>query len=187
MMDLESATDEQLLAMRAPGAAGLAFACFYRRHERVVLAFHVRRTRQAETAADLTAETFLQALSSRSRFRGDADGAAVRWLFGIAAHVYARHVRKDVAETRRHALVAATGAGMSAEQGIEIEALGGPGPLEEALAALPEHQRSAVQAYVLDERSYDDIARTAGLTQATVRKRVSRGIAALRASTKEAR
>jgi DNA-directed RNA polymerase specialized sigma24 family protein len=44
-----------------------AFARFHRRHVRGVLAYFRRRTGDAETAADLTAETFAAALEGRRR------------------------------------------------------------------------------------------------------------------------
>jgi RNA polymerase sigma-70 factor (ECF subfamily) len=49
---IESATDEELLALSARQPE--AFGVFYRRHENAMLVFFLRRTRSAETAADLT-------------------------------------------------------------------------------------------------------------------------------------
>jgi RNA polymerase sigma-70 factor (ECF subfamily) len=45
---------------------------------------------------------------------------------------------------------------------------------------LPAGQRDAVRAHVLDDRDYADIARSGRASQATVRKRVSRGLQVLR-------
>ena len=45
---------------------------------------------------------------------------------------------------------------------------------------LPPDQREAVRAHVLDDRPYDEIALAEGTSQAVVRKRVSRGLGALR-------
>src|ERR1700742_867386 len=72
-------SDEVLLA----GADPAAFEEFYARHVDTLLGFFARRTRNADLAADLTAETFAAALSARKRYRPDA-GAAVAGLFGIA-------------------------------------------------------------------------------------------------------
>ena len=54
-----------------------------------------------------------------------------------------------------------------------------------ALDALPADQREAVRARILDERDYVDIARSTQTSEAVVRKRVSRGLAGLRARMKE--
>src|SRR5438876_349331 len=91
VVGLVSRTDEELLAERRPGVAGAAFAEFYARHERMVLAYFARRVSRGELAADLAAETFAQALASRGRFRG---GTAVGWLFGIAANVLSHSARR---------------------------------------------------------------------------------------------
>jgi DNA-directed RNA polymerase specialized sigma24 family protein len=48
------------------------------------------------------------------------------------------------------------------------------------LAGLPADQRSAVEAHVIDERSYPDIAGELGTSETVVRMRVSRGLATLR-------
>jgi RNA polymerase sigma-70 factor (ECF subfamily) len=55
-----------------------------------------------------------------------------------------------------------------------------PGSLAHILAELPEDQRRAVHAHVVDELGYGEIARVTGVSEQTVRKRVSRGLAALR-------
>lgn len=73
-------TDEELL-IAAPQDVE-AFATFYRRHEREVLAFFQRRTHDPEMAADLTAETFAAALLAAPRFRR-ASAPPVAWLFGL--------------------------------------------------------------------------------------------------------
>lgn len=60
-----------------------AFAQFYRHHVRGVLAYFRRRVPDAETAADLTAETFAAALEGRRRYAPER-GPAAAWLYGIA-------------------------------------------------------------------------------------------------------
>jgi RNA polymerase sigma-70 factor (ECF subfamily) len=46
--------------------------------------------------------------------------------------------------------------------------------------SLPAAQRDAIRAHVIEQRDYDDIAATAHMSEAVVRKRVSRGLAAVR-------
>lgn len=61
----------------------------YRREVAAITAFFARRWRDPQTVADLTAETFAQAISSYDTFdprRGSSRG----WLFGIARHVLAQ-------------------------------------------------------------------------------------------------
>jgi DNA-directed RNA polymerase specialized sigma24 family protein len=60
-MDLfEQMNDEELLA--ATPSQPEAFGTFYRRHERAMLVFFLRRVSTPEVAADLTAEVFVAAL-----------------------------------------------------------------------------------------------------------------------------
>ena len=63
-MPTATESDDELLASLEPGS----FAVFYRRHVEDLVAFFMRRTRNAELAADLTAETFAAALVARARF-----------------------------------------------------------------------------------------------------------------------
>jgi DNA-directed RNA polymerase specialized sigma24 family protein len=63
-MGPELRSDEDLLAARD----GASFELFYRRHAERMLGHLMRRTRDAELAADLTAETFAAALASRRRY-----------------------------------------------------------------------------------------------------------------------
>ena len=57
----------------------------------------------------------------------------------------------------------------------------------ELLATLPADQAAAVRARVLDERPYDAIAAELRCSPSVVRKRVSRGLAALRHRIEEER
>jgi RNA polymerase sigma-70 factor (ECF subfamily) len=61
-----------------------------------------------------------------------------------------------------------------------IEALD-DAPALAALATLPDEQRLAIEARVLAEASYAEIAAALETSEQVVRKRVSRGLAALRA------
>ena len=65
-----------------------------------VYGYHLRRSRDAHAAHDLTAETFAQAWLSRARFRDEAGGSAGPWLFGIARHVLLVSVRQRRLERR---------------------------------------------------------------------------------------
>lgn len=170
-------SDEALLA-RAQSDE-FAFAEFYRRWERPVAAFFVRAVGSGEVAADLTAEAFAEALSSAGRFdpaRGDAAG----WLFGIARHLLARSRERGRVENRARVRLGLPPLALDDELIAKIEAAGGEERALTLLARLPEDQRQALQARVLDERGYEDIAAELQCSESVVRKRVSRGLAALR-------
>lgn len=92
-----SETDDELLG-RTPRDPE-AFTEFYRRHERAVIGYFMRRTRDAEVAADLTAETFATAVVSAKRFRPGRE-PAIAWLFGIARHSFKRALTVSASSTR---------------------------------------------------------------------------------------
>ena len=84
--------DATLLA--ASRADPAAFGRFYDRHVDAVLAYCLRRTGCAQTAADLTAETFAAAYARRSTFR-DTGAPALAWLYGIARRQVGTYVRRE--------------------------------------------------------------------------------------------
>ena len=171
----DEATDEELLG----SDDAEAFGAFYRRYSRPIAGWFMRRTRDAEAAADLTAETFAAALVARRRYRpGRAPARA--WLYGIAAHKLADWQRSGVAEDRARRRLGMQRVETSAEDLREIEYLGGD--VAEVVDDLPAAQREAVKAHVIEDRGYDDIAAEGGVSEAVIRKRVSRGLDALRRS-----
>lgn len=184
-MNLDRFTDERLLAVARPPRAGDAFGQFYLRHERLVLGFHMRRTKDAERAADLTAETFERALAARSRFVDRGTGSAVAWLLGIARNVWlndrrARELRAD--------LVGPLGRAPLRDETLEaVEATASTERILALINQLPASQRDAIRAFVIEDQPYVAIAESLGCDATTLRKRVSRGLASLRANYQEDR
>lgn len=180
---LDPLSDVELLALVGTPHGGDAFAVFYKRYERPVLAYMRRRVGDAELAADLAAETFAGALRSAPNFRAAQDATAVTaWLFTIAHNLLVSSSRrKRVADEGRRALGIETALVLHDEALDRVDELASlPGGLEAALASLPEDQRSAVLARIVDEASYQEIARDMACSELVVRQRVSRGLARLR-------
>ena len=178
---MDERSDDDLLA--ATRAEPEAFAVFYRRHAESLLAYFARRTRDAELAADLTAETFAAALAGAHRHRPDR-GPAVAWLYGIARRQLAHAARRGAVEDRARRRLGMAPLTLTDEALERVEALAAADAsaqlLREGLEALPADQREAVLARVLDEQEYAEIAGTARTSESVVRKRVSRGLAGLR-------
>jgi len=175
-MTSPDASDEALLGARDAAS----FAAFYQRYAETLLAFFSRRTRDAELAADLTAETFAAALAGRRRFRPEA-GPASAWLFGIAMHKLADAQRRGYAERRACRRLGMERLTLDDEDIARIDALGDSVRASALLEVLQADQQAAIRAHVLEERSYADIAAQQHVSEAVVRKRVSRGLAAVRA------
>lgn len=171
--------DEAILA--ALDTAPEAFAVFYRRHVAGLLGYFLRRTQDPELAADLCAETFAAALDGAHRF-DPGRGPAVAWLYGIARRLLAHAQRRGVVEDRARRRLGMAPLDLTDAAIERIEALAGSeSALAQALAGLPPEQRAAVEARVVEERGYGEIARAAATSESVIRKRVSRGLAGMRA------
>jgi RNA polymerase sigma factor (sigma-70 family) len=173
-----SLSDESLLART--GAEPELFGFFYRRHEDRIVRYFLRRGATAELAADLTAEVFAAALEAADRFR-PGPRPAEAWLYGVARRKLALSLRRGRVEARARRKL-----GMSPLE-LTDEVLERIAELEEGAAAtaslngLPASERQAIEARVIGEREYAAIAAELRCSEAVVRKRVSRGLARLRA------
>ena len=155
------------------------FGVLFERHAEPLLGFFARRTLDAEAAAELVAETFAEAFSSRGRFRDQGvDGAA--WLFGIGRNLLSRYFRNGAVEARARRRLGmperTVGEGdyERIEELIDLEDVGRE--VRAALSDLPEDQREAVTLRVIDGRSYREVAEELGCTETTARARVSRSL-----------
>jgi RNA polymerase sigma factor (sigma-70 family) len=157
------------------------FAAFYRRHERAVATFLMRRTGRAEVAADLTSEVFAAALIAFRDHGGPAANEQA-WLYGIAQHKLVDSYRRGRVEDEARRKLGMRPTVIDDESLRAIAALTTETPALELVAALPEEQRTAVTGRVIEERGYDELAASLGLSEQVVRKRVSRGLAQLRAA-----
>jgi RNA polymerase sigma-70 factor (ECF subfamily) len=175
-----SASDDRLLEAAANDVD--AFTTLYRRYERPMLGFFLRRTGNAELAADLTAEVFAAVLVGSRRYRpGDAPARA--WLFGIAQHKLISARRHGAVEDRARRRLGMAPIELDDDDLARIERE--VGQAVELLDALPSDQRDAIKARVIDERSYEAIADELSCSPAVVRKRVSRGLVRLREQLRE--
>ena len=169
-------TDEELLGQEDASS----FELFYDRHFERVLAFFARRTLDPELAADLTAETFAAVLVARGGATRRQAGAASSWLFGIAYHKLADAQRQGYADDRARRRLGIERIELTDDDIARIDRLGETDAVAQLVQELPADQREAITARVIHEREYDEIARELQLSETVVRKRVSRGLAALR-------
>jgi RNA polymerase sigma factor (sigma-70 family) len=72
------------------GSSRLEFEAVYRESVRPVTAFFARRCRDPQQVADLTSQTFVEAIKSAHSFEGR--GSPTAWLIAIARRVYANHL-----------------------------------------------------------------------------------------------
>jgi RNA polymerase sigma factor (sigma-70 family) len=175
--DREQLSDTELLL--AARSRSEPFGTFYERHFASVLAFFRRRVHGPEEAFDLAAETFAAALASVPRFRPGPEPAQA-WLFAIARHKLSEALRDGRVQDEARCALAMQPIQLD-DEAIELLERTASAPAVELLETLAPPQREAIEAHHLEERSYAEIAAELRCSESVVRKRVSRGLAALHA------
>jgi RNA polymerase sigma factor (sigma-70 family) len=160
-----------------------AFADFYDAYAERVLVFLVRRILDVDTAFDLLSETFAKALEHRHQFRGRSAEEEQGWLFAIARSELSHYWRDGQVERSALARIAVAVPVLDDPSIDRIEQLAGISELapmlRDAMDALPEDQRRAVELRVIDECEYAEVAQALGVSEQAARARVSRGLRAL--------
>jgi RNA polymerase sigma-70 factor (ECF subfamily) len=159
-----------------------SFGIFYDRHVTAVLAFCVRRTGCAETAADLTAEVFAAAYAGRRRFR-DTGAPAGAWLFGIARRQIGTYLRRQRVSDRYRRRFGFHALEVTPDESERITNLMAIEPLRRALSdaidELSSAQVQALQLRIVDGLPYVDVAARLGCSEGAARVRVSRALTKL--------
>jgi RNA polymerase sigma factor (sigma-70 family) len=162
---------------------GLDVDALYAKHREALLTWFVRRTADTQTALDLWAETFAQAVAGRRRFRGRGEDEAAAWLYTIAKRQLAGYHRRGGAERRALRRLGVERPGADDALVAEIERRAGLDSLRRdvaaALATLSDPVRAAVELRVVHELDYPDVAGALGISEPAARARVSRGLLAL--------
>jgi RNA polymerase sigma factor (sigma-70 family) len=167
---------------RAPSSPLEEFEQVYLRNVDVLMGYFARRCREPYTVADLTSETFVRAMDGFARFdpRRGSDRA---WLFGIAAHVFARHCEQSAGG--RDAVARLGGHRVLDEDEIEelaerIDAEREGAALMQRYARLPPVERAAIELVDLEGLTPKEAALALGVSGVAFRKRLSRARARLR-------
>ncbi len=178
--DLLVVSDEALLVASQTDPA--RFAVVYDRHVARMIRYFYVRTADAQTALDLTAETFAAAFASRHRFR-DRGLPAAAWLFTIARRQLSHAVRRQRIDDRHRRALGMDRVVADDDSLERIEALVDLAPLSAAVAAavarLPEAQSRAVMLRVGHDLPYSTVAAELGCSEGAARVRVMRGLSAL--------
>lgn len=151
-----------------------AFSEVFERHAAAVQRWLLRRTRDRDVSLDMTAETFARAWEKRRAFRVD-EPSARPWLLSIAQSVLVDSIRRHEVEKR-----ALTRLGMERVWARSVDV--SDQWIDDALAALPTPQRSAVWLRYVSGLSFAQIARHEGCTRAAAKMRVQRGLQQIRST-----
>jgi RNA polymerase sigma-70 factor (ECF subfamily) len=168
--------DEMLLAAVAERDMG-AFRALYERHAGWLAIRLARRCNDRDLVADAIGDTFVAVWQRPRGFRGDGDVAA--WLWGIAIRRLVSRLRtRSVAAAFEHAEVAP-----AAEDQVLLSVE--YGDIGQALARLSPEMRAVIQAVVLDGLSAREAAQLLHVPVSSVKTRLYRAKAHLRAALAE--
>jgi len=149
-----------------------AFAEIIRRYAGLVYGAALRVLADADRASDVAQDTFLQL----AKDAGSVSGSLPGWLHRVATHKAIDQVRRDTTRKRREAEYTAGRPEEETTEWKEISPF-----VDEGLNLLDSPIRSILIAHFLEGRSTREIARTQGISQATVSRRIETGVELLRA------
>jgi RNA polymerase sigma factor (sigma-70 family) len=182
-MTTPSVTDAALVAAVAVGEMG-ALRELYERHGAWLHARLLRRCNDPVVVVEVVQDTFVALWKDARRFRNDGEVGA--WLWGIAFRrmVSRLRSRKDTVLFPEWGVAAMP---QQALPSAEDEVLLGVeyGDLAAALRRLSPEFRSVVQAVVLDGLTTKEAGRLLGVRENTVKSRLHRAKAQLRATLTE--
>jgi RNA polymerase sigma-70 factor (ECF subfamily) len=168
---MAEATDpDAALMLRARQGDRDAFEQLVVRHQQAVINFIYRSVPDLVEAEDLAQNTFVQAWKARQRYQASA--RFTTWLFTIARNLTLNELRRRARHQHDSLEAAAEGDETSAgrpmvdreskspaEQALRVEI---EQRVAEAVADLPEHQRTAMLLCQDEDVSYEEIARVLG-------------------------
>jgi len=177
-------SDEALLAATATGDLAALDALFERFH--VAVYRFLGRLAAADEAArdDLVQATFLEARRGARRFRG---GSSVKtWILGIAANLARHHLRGERRRREKHARYAEGAHAVPDRPDEQLERRELLREIADALAALPHDQLVAFILCDLEEIPGVEVARSVGVPQGTLWRRLHVARKAVRAAVERA-
>jgi RNA polymerase sigma factor (sigma-70 family) len=160
------------------------FAVVYRDNVGPVTAFFARRCMEPQAVADLTSQTFVEAINSVHTYRGR--GPVRAWLIAIARRVWARHLEGKTADARlidhlRGQLV--LGHDEVEDLASRIDAQQDGQQLLARVSHLSKLEREAVELVDLIDLTPKQAARVLGVSPNALRVRLFRAHAQLRKDT----
>jgi RNA polymerase sigma factor (sigma-70 family) len=172
-----SPSDEALLVGVAERDIG-AFRVLYERHAGWLALRLARRCNERDLVADAVQDTFVAVWEKPRGFRGEGDIAA--WLWGIA-------IRRLVSRLRHRTDIVAVFENPGTTPAAEDQVLLSVeyGNVGEALARLSPEMRAVIQAVVLDGLSAKETAQLLHVPVSSVKTRLYRAKAQLRATLAE--
>jgi RNA polymerase sigma-70 factor (ECF subfamily) len=148
----------------------------FAKHHTEIYAYLVRMLRDSELAADLTQDAFVKAYRAYASLQKDENARA--WLYQIAHRVALDELRRRKIVRMVPWTGEARGASPSAERlAMDLRL---SGPLERALARIPERQRAALLLAELHDLTGLELAAAMGVSHVAARAILTRARESLR-------
>ena len=171
------------LMLRVKRGDAAAFEELVEKYKQPVINLLYRTVRDLDEAEDLAQNVFVQVYKSADRYRVEAKFST--WMFTIARNIGLNELRRR----SRHPAESLEAALEPGEEsaGRQFEDRASPsapeellqgelvGKVEEALAALPEAQRTAILLYKEKEMSYDEISEIMQCSLSATKSLIHRG------------
>jgi RNA polymerase sigma-70 factor (ECF subfamily) len=157
-------------------AAGTFVEALFAKHHNEIYAYLVRMLREPELAADLTQDAFVKAYKNYDTLEKNENARA--WLYQIAHRVALDELRRRKIIRMVPWTGESRGAAPSAER-IALD-LRLSGPLERALAQIPERQRAALLLAELHDLTGLELAAAMGVSHVAARAILTRARESLR-------
>lgn len=172
----EQDREDSEAALRVLRGEREAFGALVARYQGPVYRLMLRFTRDAETAAELSQETFLRAFQRLALF--DPKRRFFPWLYALALNLARDHARRSPGRF----------VPLAPDADVELQAAGDCEParavdatrIKAALRDLPEGYREALALRYLEDFSLQEVAQAMDLTLSGAKMRVHRGLAMLR-------
>jgi RNA polymerase sigma-70 factor (ECF subfamily) len=169
MHDLDQGSDGRVI--RRSLADPHAFGTIFERHFDALYGYANRRV-GSHLAEEIATETFVRAFDRRRAFDTGCTDARP-WLLGIAANLLRRHWRTERRRLAAYARSAPAGGTAAVDSpGVEVVA---------ALDSLSKDERETLFLYAVADLSYEEIAQALDVAVGTVRSRLARARARVRA------
>jgi RNA polymerase sigma-70 factor (ECF subfamily) len=160
---------------RDPQAVGV----LYDRYSTRLVRYLQQQGARDDVALDATQEMFARLIVQGRRVRPSSDGTIWPWLAVSGRNLLRDWQRRGAIEAKARHRLNLPVSPEATDPLARIEATQLQAGLSDGLERLSPDQRTAVTARVIQERDYSEIADATGTSEATVRRRVSRGLRAM--------
>ena len=175
-MRLNELTDEELMQLYQNGSVQ-AFVLLYARHSSKVFGFLKKRIKRDEKVNDIYQEVFIKI--HRSKHLYNKSLPVLPWIFTVTKTVMIDELAKDKSSKYVQDF------NFDLLSAVPIQSIGDTQELNAMIRKLPDTQKHAVQMRFVDEKTFDEIAKTLKTSPTNVRQIISRGVKRLRALMSE--